>query len=312
MTANRLISVAFVDGAIGSAIADVMAVPWETLRDGFAWPHRVEGEKLSAPAWLPISLRDGAPLVRKDEHVLGVSALVFDLDDGAEWYPAVRAVRGLGYASAMHTTWSHTPDRCKARVVFPLVEDCPREEWPEVWLCAEQWARTWGATIDKACKNPSRLYFLPSLPAAGWEDQILNFRAESTDGPLLHWRWLQAHHQPPKVPAPPRPPPRAPAWVGRSSQEIDREQVRRRRFALGVLRHRCRGLVEGSRNRKCYTIGRAVAQLAQTGAITEGEGIALVLDAALAAGLSTTEAETAIHNGINTGRSDPPWDFSTT
>jgi len=314
VTADRLLPVALVDGAIGSRIAEVNEIPWHVLANRLCDPVRFEGEKVRAPAWLPVRLREGAPLVRKDEHVAAVSCVVFDIDEGARVEDVRHTLRGLGYAAVLHTTWSHSAEHHKARVVFPLAQDCPRDEWLEVWHCAEQWASKWGATIDPKCKNPSRLYFLPALPAHRYQLARVAFRCERVEGPMLRWRWLQAHHRPPRAPRVPPVPPKGPRWTGDPSQDLTRKQRARQRAARKIVEHRARSLVaggKGGRNQTCYTAARVVAQMAQTGAITRDEGAAILLDAAITAGLSHAEASRAIHNGLSKGETDEAfqWNF---
>lgn len=309
---SRPISVALVDGAIGSAITEAAEVSWARLARRLTWPSKQEDDqKLGAPAWLPVRLVDGAPMVRKDSHVAAVSCLVLDIDEGVRWFDVWARVEALGLACVMHSTWSHTREHHKARVVFPFAEDCPRSQWLEVWACAEVWAKGWGASIDPACKNPSRLYFLPALPATGWDDKILAFKQEQFGGDWLHWRTLLADHRPPVVaPLPLRPV--GPSWVSSRHGAIDREEGKRRAFALGVLRRRCSQIVEGQgRNQRAYTGGRAVGQLSAAGVLSEGEGYDALMTAATGAGLKQTEADRAIRNGINKGIGDGPWDFST-
>ena len=161
----RRYSVALVSGAIGSAIRETLTPTWGELSRLLTVPVKWAGEKVTAPAWLPVSIRDGAPQVRKDVNVSAVSCMVLDIDEGSALADVVARVKGHGYRAALHTTWSHSPGQHKARVVFPFAEDCPADRWAEVWRCADQWAKGWGATIDASCKNPARLYFLPALPA---------------------------------------------------------------------------------------------------------------------------------------------------
>lgn len=309
---DRSIPVAFVDGARGSAIAQTATGTWPAIRALFAWPHCVKGDKLSAPAWLPVRLVDGAPMVRKDAHVAAVSCMVFDLDDGTDWVQAWEAVRALGLEAAIHTTWSHSPSKHKIRAVFPLAEDCPRDQWLEVWLCAEQWARTWGATIDPACKNPSRLYFLPSLPAAEWDERILWFRSEAFGGRALHWRWLQAHHAPPVAPVEAPTPPKVPQWTGSDARGLERADKRRRAYADGVLRG---GLArigpKGSRNRALYGAAKDAVRLGLAGALDATAALHDLAAAAASAGLSAREIETTLGSAAAQAASEGPWDFST-
>lgn len=310
------VSICLVDGAIGSAITHAAALPWSRLARRLVWPEKWEGEKLSAPAWLPVRLIEGAPRVRKDCHVAGVSCLVLDIDDGVDLNTIRHKLAGMGLAAVLHTTWSHTPKQHKARIVFPFRVECPREEWAEVWAAADQWSRGWGAVIDPACKNPSRLYFLPALPAEHWDDMerspLFDWRGEQYAGKVLHWRWLVAHHLPEPEPVVLPPVPSRPEWVGRPSGDLEKMQRRRALFARGVVDHRAGRIAGGpGRNTRSYSGARAAGQLVAAGAITEAEAGAILLHAALAAGLPEAEARRTIANGLETGKGDGPWDFST-
>jgi len=292
-------------------------VEWWTMGDLLSELTSVRsvGEKLNAPGWLPVEMV-GDSTHRHLDNVAKVWALVCDLDDDLEDFDALsQGVHALGYAAVIHTTWSHSPEHAKARVVFPLEEACTAEQWPVVWASGAAWAKTWGATIDKVCKDPSRLYFLPAVDArderrAGW------FRADVVDGrPCLSWRWLVANHRPPKEKRIPPPPPLTGA--GLAYDELDKEKRRRRAFALAVLERRA-GLVRtaGSgkgvkgRNVYCYTGGRAVGQLVAAGVLSEAEGYHALVNAAMAAGLKAKEADRAVRNGIHKGMKEGAWDFS--
>jgi hypothetical protein len=306
------VTICLVDGAIGSTVTEQRALPWSVLVERLTWPARWPGDKLSAPAWLPVRLKDGAPMVRKDAHVAAISCLVLDIDDGAQVDEMRWALSNMGRTAAIHTTWSHSPAKHKARVIFPFAQECPRSEWAEVWAAADVWARTWGATIDPACKNPSRLYFLPALPDDTYDDVIWDWRSQHYVGELLTWRWLVAHHSPPKPVQTLPPVPSRPTWAGAPTSDLEREQRRRKAFARGLAEHRGRQLQSGgNRNTRLFGAARAVGQLSLTGAISEADGAAILLHAAISSGLSDTEARRTINNGLSTGKGDGPWDFST-
>ena len=113
--------------------------------------------KLDAPGWLPVRMRDGETR-RKSANVSEVWALVCDLDDGLDgWDSLVERVEATGRRAILHTTWSHTPEAPRARVVFPLDEAVSAEKWAEVWESGAAWASSWGAVVDGKCKDPARL-----------------------------------------------------------------------------------------------------------------------------------------------------------
>jgi hypothetical protein len=308
----RRYSVALVSGAIGSAIRETLTPTWGELSRLLTDPVKWAGEKVTAPAWLPVSIRDGAPRVRKDVNVSAVSCMVLDIDEGSALSDVVARVKGHGYRAALHTTWSHSPGQHKARVVFPFAEDCPADRWAEVWRCADQWARSWGATIDASCKNPARLYFLPALPADGWRERRSWFRGEVFEGEAMRWRWLVANYLPAATLTAHCPPRQKVApWFGEDVRAYEGDEKKRRAYALGVIRARCAELSKGSRNKGCFRAGIAIARLAIAGALTEDEGVAAVVAAAVAPDFGQAEAVTAINNGLAIGRVEGAWDFST-
>jgi hypothetical protein len=131
--------------------------------------------KTALPCWSPAIY---APLAtRGSDGVVAVSCLVLDYDDGTE--PDDALVPWEEHTVLLHTTWSHTASRPRFRVVLPLAEPVATEEWAGVW----RWARDRAVgEIDAACKDPSRLYFLPAL--AGAQRPYLR-RILNPKGPLL-------------------------------------------------------------------------------------------------------------------------------
>jgi len=293
---------------------------WEDLQLELTHFHLAKS-KLDAWGWLPVRMRDGETR-RKAAHVAAVWALVVDLDeDVASFAELVAKAAALGVVCVLHTTWSHRPDRPKARAVFPLAEECPADRWLEVWTAAQRWAASWGATVDAACKDPARLYFLPAI--AEDEDRRIVMNEErdaeviewSWDGdtparlPCLSWRWLLAYHSPPPPPRPKRKAERC-AGAGGNPRDFSRLQIRRRAWLLVALEAKAAELAakgSGSRNQAAYYGGRIAAQMAKTGAITRGEVRAAMLEAALACGLGEREAARAIDNGMSKGEEDEPW-----
>ena len=272
-------------------------------------------QKIDAPGWLPVLMR-GDSVYRRREDVAELWALVCDIDDGARPFEdLVASVRGAGFFAVVHTTWSHSEWSPKARVVLPFDVSCPASQWPEVWAAGAAWAETWCARIDPACKDPSRLYFLPCVDRAEYDFRSEWFDAEIVDGACVSWRWLVANH----LPAPPvmLPPPPPLASAGQTLQRLDRTERRRRSFAAAVLSRRAELVAQASpggggpgRNVYAYTGGRAVGQLVRAGVLDESEGHHVLVSAAMSAGLSQQEADRAVRNGIHKGKEDGPWDFS--
>lgn len=302
------IPLALVAGARQPRI-EIRDVDWPTFRDKMQRPRRIKGDKLEAPGWLPVIMRPGRPLLRAARNIAGLWAFVVDLDDGRPVYECAEAVSATGHCAIIHTTWSHDPDHHKARAIFPLDTICPVERWAAVWRSAAVWARCLGLELDPACKDPSRFYFLPALPAGDWVRRCGIFWAESYDGDPLSWEWLlQAY----PAPAPTwRPLPMASA--GRGSAALDHEQSGRRAFALRLVERRAQQIVaqgEGGRNRRLYAAGWAVAQLNTSGVLDLEWAAAELMEAAKRAGLEFKEADRALRNGIARGATKGPWPWT--
>ena len=295
------------------ALDRVVEVTWLELVRGLTRPRRIDGEKLQAPWWLPVVMRVDAPLLRLDTHIAGVWALVCDLDSGRPVYECIEAVRQTRFKAIIHTTWSHSADHHKARIVVPFASVCPVEQWREVWASGSEWARRLGLEVDPKCKNPSRLYFLPALPAARWKQGMGLFVGQVLNGDPMDWRWLLNEcPRPAEASGAPTGEARPRVHLGLPPAALDAEARRRRAFAEGVVRHRAQGLVaqgEGGRNQTLYTAGRAACQLALSGTLDLEWARAELQAAAAAAGLKAGEADRAIENGINKGQQDGPWQF---
>lgn len=267
--------------------------------------------KIDAPGWLPVQMVEGETR-RRSANVAAVWALVCDLDDDLEgWDVLVDRVRSTGKRAILHTTWSHTPERPRARVVFPLDEAVTADQWTEVWEAGARWASSWGAVVDGKCKDPSRLYFLPALERARWWEVRNEFRGVAVEGEVLTWRWLVAHHRPPPEPVLPPPPPRASA--GRSTRALEAVEEGRRRFARVVLARRCEAVVaagKGGRNQRLYTGARTAGQLVAAGVLEKSTAEEELVAAGRRAGLTLTEAARAVANGLTTGEADGAWTFT--
>lgn len=126
------------------------------LRALSTFPVLPVADKRELPAWSPAIFAAGAS--RRADAVIEVGCLVLDVDAGN---PDAAFDAWPGLIAVMHTTWSHRPEAPRYRLVLPLARPVPAALWSQAWAWAA--AKTTGA--DPACKDPSRLYFRPSLPA---------------------------------------------------------------------------------------------------------------------------------------------------
>ena len=164
------------------------AVPWPELCRVLT-THRERATKEGAVAWSPTYYPPGAR--RGREGVVQVTCLVLDIDngDGPAGYD-------LGpWAYCVHSTFSSTRGNPKWRVVYPLACSVWAEDWEAQW--ERMRARVCPAS-DPQCKDPSRLYFLPSCPP-GDTDHF----AFVHEGPRLDPKDFRDHEPAPTTPPPP-------------------------------------------------------------------------------------------------------------
>ena len=117
-------------------------------------------DKLMLPSWSPAIFTSADATLAVD--VVSVSCLVLDLDE------QVKLPTGLPWDDCFqiwHSTWSHTPELPRLRIVIPLLHPAPGEIWSAAW----HWAARFVPTTDRNCKNANRAYILPARPSTGCE-----------------------------------------------------------------------------------------------------------------------------------------------
>ena len=112
--------------------------------------------------WSPTLYRPGAS-DRGSDNVTHVSCLVLDYDDGTPIPEA--STTWSSFFHIVYTTWSHTPDHPRFRLVMPLAFPVPAEDWSKVWSWAESVAHF---EIDPAMKSPAATYALPAMRQRDW------------------------------------------------------------------------------------------------------------------------------------------------
>lgn len=113
-------------------------------------------------AWSPVTYRPGT--TRGKDNVEQVHALVLDIDHNEL---PVHLLNGLEYVA--HTTFSHSDDDPRWRVVLPLTRPVEGEDWPNFWLRANAY---FGGCVDPQTKDRSRIFYLPScMPGATHESK---------------------------------------------------------------------------------------------------------------------------------------------
>ena len=126
-----------------------------------------EGEK-DGIAWLPGDIEIGP---RKKERVRSISALVLDIEakkcEGAKEPPQPEAMVGRlqrsGLAAIIHTTYSHSKEHPRYRIVIPFAKPIPPTEIRGLGLEVILLLKIDHCT-DTACLEPARLFYLPRCP----------------------------------------------------------------------------------------------------------------------------------------------------
>jgi hypothetical protein len=231
-------------------------------------------DKRRGRCWSPTAYAAGHT-TRGNAGVESVSCLVFDLDRVPPDPKRLERVYWIG-----HTTWSHTPQAPRWRVVIPLVAPVPAAQWSDVWrraraaLCPE---------ADPVCKDPSRAYWLPS------HDGGVSAKTTRHEGPLLDPSTL------PELPVEPRPVstarPRTPVSGDRRRGEAYMTHVLNNLISVGP------GGRNAALNGAAWTLGRWVA----AGALEQSEVEDGLYDAAERNGLVADDGQRQTWATIRSG-----------
>lgn len=136
---------------------DQFELTWDELAHALL-EHVARASKHDAPLWSPTRYREGA--TRGREGVQEVTLLVADIDDGTSPEELEGWLRTSQCAYLMASTWSHTAEVPRLRVVVPLARPVPVAEYDEIWRRFNQ--HVMHAHIDPSTRDASRMYYLPS------------------------------------------------------------------------------------------------------------------------------------------------------
>lgn len=155
--------------------------------------------KDALPLWSPTTYgpayRERGQMVRRrSSNTVAVSLVVLDVDDGTP----VEALLEPGVFALAHTSWSHTAERPKWRVVYPLAEPVPAQRWAPTWRAI---AAKWPA-VDPATKDPARMYYVPAVRHESplTEAGPMTYRRGTYTVRVQLGRWFRP---PPPIEAPP-------------------------------------------------------------------------------------------------------------
>lgn len=128
---------------------------WETFCEEFG-QHKIRAVK-DGPAWSPVRYAENSK--RGNGNVISVCMAVIDVDDGTPHESVLN--RFNGYACLVHSSFSHSSELEKYRIILPLSVSIPAQDWKQVWERINQQA---GGCNDAATKDLARLYYKPTHP----------------------------------------------------------------------------------------------------------------------------------------------------
>jgi hypothetical protein len=276
---------------------------------------------------------------RKKAYVKKLFALVFDFDEGVDLEKAKHLGTGeradgtpWQLFSFGHTSFSHTPEAPKARVVFPLLRPVGASQWGALWAAGERWAISNGLTPDDKTKDSGRFYFDPCFHTdrKNQYESWINWGMIDEEGgpylapegselspkagyPLLDPAWLLDRHGPPAIPVSQRQ--AAPSYAPARNRPGVRGQWSAadsaKRLAESWLQARStkvRSQPKGHRSNYAYGAGRFLGNTVYMGILDDTSinwWMNELTQSAMVTGLSEREARRQVQSGFDDGVKEP-------
>ncbi len=242
---------------------------------------------------------------RSKSNAIESSLLILDFDhidkiDLSVW-------QNMGISFACYTTFSHaTNDKpCAYRVIIPLSNPIPADKYPLLY----QWAfEQSNSLIDPACKDVSRMQYLPACPT----ERLKDFQFKSNVGALLNW---QSIIKPIETLDKPITATSNVIPISTQTPHTKNSQKQNKRdfsaWVESAINAECDKVRNAQANvNRNVTLNTAAFRLGQIIATTwananQSSIESLLLDAALASGLEQHEAIATITSGLESGKLQP-------
>lgn len=203
-------------------------VSWDALCRKLSCP-RVAAEKHAVPGLSLATFRSDRRSLANVERVYAVG---LDFDHDLDWDTLIERLADVD--AFMHTTHSSTDAAPRARAFLRLSRPVTSDEYRRVYAAVCAVCTDGGLVVDRAASDPSRFWFLPSIPPEG------TFRFSMGRGRPVN---VDAALQAVPPPAPPTPPPppsgpvgdveaRAAAYVERCEPAVSGQGGHRTTFLL--------------------------------------------------------------------------------
>ena len=256
--------------------------------------------KSDGQGWSPVIFSGD---IRGKKNAESISCMVLDYDKGTTslddafdfWaFQAFAAFKKTGFTTGclVHTSYSHSAEHPKFRVVLPLSRAVDAQEFDVLWNYLASLAKEAGHEIDVACKDPSRFWFLPACKPG---DKV-DMRFYETGEPVDVRRILkECGHKA-----------RSKALESRFGSKPSSAV---RTFERGL--DEIRDAAEGQRNVTLNKMAFKAGTLVGGGRLDEEYVRKELREAGLACGLGGAEVENVVHKGLQDGKQHPStgdWD----
>ena len=161
--------------------------PHNQIRRSYSWTNlcrflgadRKPVEKIKQGCWSP-AIFSGK---RASENVERISCIVVDIDHVHTFYGVGAKMMISKTKAYMHASTNHNRSvEDRFRLVLPMAEDAPAEEWKYYHRALKKWWKMefLDENFDKSAKDASRAYFV-GYRTEHWEE-------DHFDGKILDWR----------------------------------------------------------------------------------------------------------------------------
>ena len=129
---------------------------------------------------------------------------VFDFDENTQQVEKIKKqMQNLRLQHILHTTFSHTQEKHKYRIILPLDFACAAGDQKHLYAAMTTWAEeTLKMTPDRACKDAARTFFTSYRNPAGKmqtsvqeHGKIIDWQAKMLDAKLAHASEMSARRE---------------------------------------------------------------------------------------------------------------------
>lgn len=146
--------------------------PWNDFCTMLSTPST--RSRKDGPAWMPVKFQEMN--TRKAESITAITALVLDSDSGITGEQHRAFLSTVGACAFAHTTFNHSVDLQRWRIIMPLATATSPENLPALFDYVNS---IYKGALDSCSKKPAQLYYLPAIPQGG------SFECFLHEGPLL-------------------------------------------------------------------------------------------------------------------------------